>query len=102
MGTDYSDSSKFKFSQSTVLGTNDLLTLTGTGALGIGTSTPGSKLSLSGAMIINPNGTLGITRADAGLALEIIGTASGRVLRAQDILMSSGTLLVEGQSFLQG
>jgi hypothetical protein len=66
------------------------------GLVGIGTDTPGSMLSVSGAVLINPNGTIGSTAADAGLALEITGTASGRVLRAQDALASSGTLVVTG------
>ncbi len=66
------------------------------GAVGIGTPTPGSALAVSGAVIINANGNIVNTKADVGLALEVIGTASGRVLHAQDVLRSSGSLIVEG------
>ncbi len=38
----------------------------------------------------------------ANAKLEVIGTASGRILHAQDILRSSGTLLVEGDTYLDG
>jgi hypothetical protein len=51
--------------------------------------------TLSGALAIYVGATQAIT-ADSGLALEVIGTASGRVLHAQNILRSSGSLLWEG------
>ncbi len=66
------------------------------GAVGIGTSTPGSALSVSGAVLINGYGNILNTKVDVGLALEVIGTMSGRVLHAQDVLRSSGSLIVEG------
>ncbi len=66
------------------------------GAVGIGTSTPGSALAVSGAMIINRGGTLANASADAGTTLEVVGTASGRIFHAQDVLRSSGSLIVEG------
>ncbi len=78
------------------LGSVSKFAVTSTGSVGVGTATPGSRLSVSGAVIINPNGALGSATADAGLAMEIIGTASGQVLRAQNTLASSGTLVFEG------
>jgi len=68
------------------------------GKVGIGAANPGSKLSVSGCRHRHPNGALGSTGCRAGLALEIIGTASGRILFAQDTLASSGTLVVRGVS----
>ncbi|TSC80704.1 MAG: cell wall surface anchor family protein, partial [Candidatus Peregrinibacteria bacterium Gr01-1014_25] len=76
-------------------GMPEMVLLTG-GKLGIGTVNPGSQLSVSGAVVINPNGNIGSVAADAGLAAEIIGTASGRVLYAQTALRSSGSLVFEG------
>ena len=52
--------------------------------------------TMTGGLLIqngNPPGTI-----DAGLLLEIAGTASGRILHAQDALHSSGTLTVKGES----
>jgi hypothetical protein len=40
--------------------------------------------------------------AMTGTSLEVFGTASGRVVHAQDLLRSSGALLVEGATVLQG
>ncbi len=70
--------------------------------LGLGTASPGSRLALSGAMIINANGNLGSSAADTGVSLEIIGMASGRVLHAQDRLASSGTLVVQSTGLVKG
>src|SRR3990167_7218271 len=66
--------------------------------LGIDTLNPGSRLAVSGAVIIGSN--LTAKGADAGLALEVIGTMSGRILHAQDELHSSGSLVVEGATVL--
>ncbi len=76
--------------------TRTALHTVGSGAIGIGTYTPGSILSISGSALINPTGSIGSTKADAGLALEIIGTASGRTLFAMNALRSSGALVWEG------
>ncbi len=59
------------------------------GAVGIGTSTPGSALAVSGAVLINPNGNIRNSAAKAGLALEIIGTASGKNLYAAQSITGS-------------
>lgn len=55
------------------------MVITNSGSVGIGRglTTPGSRLSVSGSVILGNN--LGTAAADAGLALEIIGSASGRV-----------------------
>jgi len=66
------------------------------GTVGIGTATPGSKLSVSGAVLINNRGNIGNTSADAGLALEVVGTMSGSTVYAKDALRSSGSLVFEG------
>jgi hypothetical protein len=101
MGIDNSDGDKLKISNGSDFGTLDVLTIDVgtdiTGRIGIGNvPSPGSKLSVSGAVIINPNGNLGSGAADAGLALEVIGTASGRTIYAQQTLRSSGSLVWEG------
>src|SRR3989339_681772 len=43
--------------------------------------------------------TFRLSGAFSGTSLEIIGTASGRVLHAQDLLSSSGTLAVSGYAY---
>ncbi|PIR48236.1 hypothetical protein COU80_05395, partial [Candidatus Peregrinibacteria bacterium CG10_big_fil_rev_8_21_14_0_10_55_24] len=63
------------------------------GKLGIATASPGSPLSVSGSVVIGEN--VGSKTADAGLLLEVHGAASGRVLHAQDLLTTSGALIVE-------
>jgi cytoskeletal protein CcmA (bactofilin family) len=70
--------------------------------LGIGTATGGSRLTVSGSILVNPNGNVGSTAADAGLALEVIGTASGRIFHAQNILRGSGTLVLESGAYIDG
>lgn len=39
---------------------------------------------------------------DAGVLLEVLGTASGRIIKAQDQLRSSGSLVVDGTALLRG
>jgi len=71
------------------------MVITSSGAVGIGTITPGSTLAVSGATIINGRGTTN-TRAKAGLALEVIGTISGSTVYAASALRSSGSITAEG------
>jgi parallel beta-helix repeat protein len=52
IGTDLSDSGKFKISSSTLLGLNDRFVIDGNGNVGIGETAPGSKLSVSGGATI--------------------------------------------------
>lgn len=75
-------------------GGSERIRLSSGGLLGIGTTTPGSRLSVSGSTIIGAN--VGSSSADAGVALEIIGTASGRTVFANNALRSSGSLVWEG------
>jgi len=49
LGIDDSDLDKFKLSFGTALGTNDLITVTGSGNVGIGTSSPSAKLDIVGS-----------------------------------------------------
>ncbi len=51
-------------------------------------------LTTTGSAIINVGNAA--ATADTGLALEVIGTASGRVLHAQSALTSSGSLRIAG------
>ncbi|MBM3231535.1 hypothetical protein FJZ28_04405, partial [Candidatus Peregrinibacteria bacterium] len=74
---------------------NPHMLLSSGGMLGIGTATPKAHLAVSGAVLLNPNGTIGSTAVDLGMALEVIGTTSGSVIHAQDLLTSSGSLTVE-------
>lgn len=56
--------------------------------------------TMTGGLLIqsgNPAGTI-----DAGLLLEVKGTASGDVLHAQSQLQASGSLVVEGAASFQG
>lgn len=53
---------------------------------------------MTGGLLIQNGGTPGVI--DAGLLLEIMGTASGRVLHAQDLLTSSGTLVIDGKAII--
>jgi cytoskeletal protein CcmA (bactofilin family) len=63
--------------------------------VGIGTARPGSKLAVSGAVIISNNGLLSNASVDAGVALEVIGTVSGSTIHANNLLRSSGSLVTE-------
>lgn len=56
--------------------------------------------TMTGGLLI-VNGGAGTQSIDAGLLLEVAGTASGRSLHAQDSLASSGTLVVRGASRFQ-
>lgn len=73
MGMDYSDESKFKLSSTGAVGTNDVIAITRSGSVGIGTSSPDTKL-------------------------EVIGTISGTILRGQRTVASSGSLIWEGSA----
>ncbi|MBI1934789.1 hypothetical protein HYS30_03945, partial [Candidatus Peregrinibacteria bacterium] len=59
--------------------------------------------SMTGGLLIQ-SAAAGVTPAtiDAGLLLEVIGTASGRILHAQDVLRSSGSLIVQSAGLFKG
>ncbi|HLD32821.1 MAG TPA: hypothetical protein VJB10_04500, partial [Candidatus Peribacteraceae bacterium] len=57
--------------------------------------------TMTGGLLIHSTND-GSKTIDAGLLLEIAGTASGLVLHAQDLLTSSGGLIVEGTSTFNG
>jgi hypothetical protein len=58
------------------------------------------SLTTTGAAIINVGNTT--ATPDTGIALEILGTASGRSLHAQDTLSSSGFLVIVGNARIDG
>lgn len=64
------------------------------GTVGIGTSTPGSKLSVSGSVIIGNN--IANKAAKTGVNLEIIGTLSGSKLKLSNLTTSGGILFNSG------
>ena len=68
--------------------TTERLRVTSGGLIGIGTATPGSKLVVSGAVLIG-HGLTGVASADSGLALEVLGTASGENLFATSSVTGS-------------
>ncbi|MCK5020790.1 MAG: hypothetical protein KAS32_27460, partial [Candidatus Peribacteraceae bacterium] len=68
-------------------------------SLAVGTSSTGSALTISGSTILG-NLTTGAI-ADAGLALEVVGTMSGTSLHASNTLSSSGALIVEGTTTMR-
>ncbi|MEK7563562.1 MAG: hypothetical protein AAB544_04170, partial [Patescibacteria group bacterium] len=59
--------------------------------LNTGSSTAGQGITIT-------SGVVSLSSSFSGTALEIMGTASGRILHAQDQLRSSGTLIVEGNA----
>ena len=56
---------------------------------------------MSGALLIHQSGQ-SPAGADVGILLEILGTASGRILHAQDLLTSSGGIIAEGDILTHG
>ena len=60
-----------------------------------GSVVAGQGITVSGDVV-------SLSTSFSGTALEIIGTASGRILHAQDILRSSGTLIVQSTGLIKG
>ncbi|KKW38110.1 MAG: Filamentous hemagglutinin, partial [Candidatus Peribacteria bacterium GW2011_GWC2_54_8] len=57
--------------------------------------------TMTGGLLINLGGSASAS-IDSSLALEVVGTMSGRILHAQDLLTSSGGLIAEGATTLNG
>jgi len=55
---------------------------------------------MTGALLIHVGEGTESESPDSGLALEVIGTASGQYIHAQDSLTSSGTLSVDSLTYL--
>lgn len=58
--------------------------------------------TMTGGLLIVNGGHTSLGSADAGILLEIGGTASGRTIHAQDTLTSSGKLIVNGNASIRG
>lgn len=72
---------------------------------GGGSVNSGAILDAGNPRFVNVSGDTmtGKLLINAGVdSLEVIGTASGRIIHAQDALRSSGSLAIEGNSALQG
>ncbi|KKW37260.1 MAG: hypothetical protein UY87_C0097G0005, partial [Candidatus Peribacteria bacterium GW2011_GWC2_54_8] len=87
-----------------ILATNGAGTLSWTSAAGAGLVTVAGADAryvmvqgdtMTGGLLINLGGSASAS-IDSSLALEVVGTMSGRVLHAQDLLTTSGALSVEG------
>ncbi len=85
----------FFLDSSAVVGQTPGLIILQKGYVGIDNSLPGSMLTVSGSVLIG-NKLSDFAMADTGTLLEVLGTASGKILRAQDQLNSSGSLTVKG------
>lgn len=99
VGLDQSDSSKFKISASSSLGTSDALTITTAGAIGLmGAVTLGSSLAFStAASQIIPGATSLSFRNNANSADNLLITDAGAVtVRGGLILPGSQTLSING------
>ncbi|MBX4215405.1 hypothetical protein KW797_00420 [Candidatus Parcubacteria bacterium] len=62
---------------------------------------PSNNLAVGGTGISYVSGSFGVGTTAPETSLEVIGTASGRILHAQDGLSSSGTFTVKGTSMFQ-
>ncbi|KKW44640.1 MAG: hypothetical protein UY90_C0005G0008, partial [Candidatus Peregrinibacteria bacterium GW2011_GWA2_54_9] len=93
-----------------ILATNGAGTLSWTSAAGAGLVTVAGADAryvmvqgdtMTGGLLINVGGAASAS-IDSSLALEVVGTMSGRVLHAQDLLTTSGAFIVEGTSTFNG
>ena len=83
--------------------TSKLLWDTTSGTFSCGTDTDTTGGTTAGQGLTAPvAGVLALSASFSGTGLEILGTSSGRVLHAQDTLESSGALMVDGVTALNG
>jgi hypothetical protein len=94
------------------LGANDFLRSTSTGMIAPATSTPvtlanadsyyvnDSGDSMTGALLVQIKTNGAAATADAGVALEVVGSLSGAIIFAQAGLATSGSLTVSGDALL--
>jgi hypothetical protein len=94
----YNSGTKFNISTFSDAGLpTNRMTFQRDGNVGIATTTPGSRLAVSGAVIISANGLLSTSAVDAGVALEVVGTISGTTLKISGTGNStfSGSVIIE-------
>jgi hypothetical protein len=80
LGIDNSDSDKFKLSASGALGTGDLVTVTSSGNVGIGTTDPGTMLDVAGNARVRGSATPTLTFNDGAIENTLSITSSSFVL----------------------
>ena len=80
VGLDNSDSDKFKIAGSAALGTTDRLTIDSSGNVGIGATTPGTRLTVSGGYISQTDGTVTTFLGSDGTG-SLFGTTTNQYLR---------------------
>lgn len=75
IGADDSDNDNFKISQNSTLGSNDFLTITQAGRVGVGTTSPAQQLGVAGMLFVGANGATGMGTATSTFYgdIKIIG-----------------------------
>lgn len=81
---------------------NDSNNANSTLSFGFGSINPATGRPSDETMTLTAAGNVGVGTTSPGEKLEVIGTMSGRILHAQDEIHSSGSLVVEGAISTRG